>query len=106
VSHRAQDVEALVGEFPCPLVGGGSLESLSILSLLFDPVTPSKLSISAGVSKRFASAACATGGFDEVVVADDDADDDAGPLWLPPPHETINVETTATANAALNWRKR
>jgi hypothetical protein len=70
--------------------------------LLFDPVTPSKLSISAGVSKRFASAACATGGFDEVVVVDDDA----GPLWFPPPHETIKIETTATENAALNWRMR
>ena len=41
---------------------------MSIFSLLSVPVTPSKVSISAGVSNRFASAACAIGGFVDAVV--------------------------------------
>ncbi|WAC93431.1 hypothetical protein [Mycobacterium sp. Aquia_213] len=58
------------------------------------------MSTSAGVSKRFASAACARGAFDDVVVVDDD-DDAVPPPWLPPQAAT-NIPVVATATATAN----
>src|ERR1700761_1818481 len=75
--------------------------SLSDLSLLLVPVIPSAVSISAGVSKRPPSAACAIGGRDVVVVAEDD------PLGLlPPPHPATKTPIAVTATVALTLRMR
>jgi hypothetical protein len=67
------------------------------------PVLPSKPSSSAGLSKKLPSAACATGGFDEVVVVVV-VDDDAGVLFLSLPQPAINIAVAATAAAAVRWR--
>src|ERR1700692_223025 len=81
--------------------------SLSILSLLADPVTPSTLSTSAGVSNRFDNAAWAIGGFDDVVVVVVVlVVDAAGPLPLLPPHAAIDIATAATATPTINRRMR
>ncbi|MGD1110599.1 MAG: hypothetical protein ABR885_10035 [Mycobacterium sp.] len=77
------------------------------MSLLAVPVTPSTPSTSAGVSNRFDSAACAIGGFDDVVVVVVVlVVDAAGPLPLLPPHATTRVATAATATPTVNRRMR
>src|SRR5271156_1391035 len=69
------------------------------------PVLPSRLSSSAGLSKKLASAACATGGRDEVVVVVVVVvDDDAGPLCLLLSQPATNSPMAATATAAVRWR--
>src|ERR1700724_1843586 len=90
-------------------VGEGCLKSLSscslsVFAMLDDPVRPSTPSTSAGLSKRFGSAACATGGCvgAVVVVVVLVAADDAGLLWLPPPHAATNNPTAATASETVN----
>src|ERR1700730_7979986 len=94
-------------------VGEGCLKSLSscslsVFAMLDDPVRPSTPSTSAGLSKRFGSAACATGGcvgvVVVVVVVAVVVADDAGLLWLSPPHAATNTPTAAMASEAANWR--
>jgi len=81
---------------------------LSIFPLLAVPVRPRAVSISAVLSKRFANAACATGGRVEVVVAVVVVVvvvvDQEGLLWLFPPHAATNIPMAAMAAAAADWR--
>src|SRR6201992_1711460 len=91
-------------------VFGNTSAGLSVLRAsmdlsLFDPVTPNAASTSAGVSRRPASAPCATGAFVAVVVVAAD-DDEEGLLWLLSPQETTNIPAAATAIAADSWRIR
>lgn len=77
----------------------------SAVSVAFAPVTPNAVSISAGLSKRPASAGWARGGFGGLVVVVVVAvDDEAGPPLLFPPQPATKIPIAATATAAVSWR--